>query len=684
MTSGFSQGDDYVAARLSIDIPDSSIQGIRELTGEVDRFRTSMEAVAHSEADMTRYLNSMAQATQNAAAAQAQLTQHLQTYISMTGGRESGGGPYSKPPMGVMPGPASQPFEGATLGMGTDRRPAESDIANQLSSARIAANPREFLNMQQARGNITPQDSINISQGSIHDVAEQIAEREEAIHTQARLTDHNASERAGKGTDMHEEFQRRVNRAQTLAGQVMNEVGRGGSVVGMGQMILQGINFARKRISAQAPGRAGAESKVGSGASIPEPGVDSGAGSLPGESGPAAEEVNSIIKGAGGGGLLAGLGGIVSKLGTVGTVLTAAIAGFKIFEQGGKMVQDARNVASIRGGAAGEGFQTEARAKLLAMNPFISQDQARQIYQAVLSDGYADASGSGADNVIDFMKSNIESLNMSVAESAKTLRSAILGTGDGSQKGVTQALDTLRTQLDAIRDISKEGVISQPEFRAKAGALRDQLIDQGVSTDAAGAEGIGMENMFSGDRIMAGMMGDIQGNMMSNPALAGAMMRNFGGQDVPTRLLPQNVPRYLAEHGGLEEAEAGVIEHLRDMSRVGPGSGDDEVSKMNADSMMQQRMSGMGLGNFSIPQIEDLMSKSNADLAGEIKRIKEDNASHGMGGGKTEVSGSVSLDINVHGGSATVNGPRTISLTSTQKAANRGWSNAQVNDDPDG
>ena len=37
-------GEDFVAARVSIDVPTEGIAGLREITQEMDRFRTSVEA----------------------------------------------------------------------------------------------------------------------------------------------------------------------------------------------------------------------------------------------------------------------------------------------------------------------------------------------------------------------------------------------------------------------------------------------------------------------------------------------------------------------------------------------------------------------------------------------------------------------------------------------------------------
>ena len=167
--SGMDFGDDYVAARLSIDIPTEGVSGLRELNTEIERFHTAMEAAIRS--DMTGYLDRMADAAKNAAEMQTNLTQQLSIFLSMQG--HPGGGAPAIHGAGVPPGPIPngglptpgggpgypgmyggqnfQPYSGATpmgggmmpgmmpgmLGMmGAARPPAASDVAFQLGRIR--------------------------------------------------------------------------------------------------------------------------------------------------------------------------------------------------------------------------------------------------------------------------------------------------------------------------------------------------------------------------------------------------------------------------------------------------------------------------------------------------------------------------------------------------------------------
>lgn len=414
-------GDDYVAARLSVDVPEGSAQAIREITQEVERFHTTLEAAIRSEADAVRYLDQMADSSRKAAEAQSNLVQQYQMFLSVA---SRGGMPSSQVPLG----PAAMPFAGATHGMG-DRPPSSSDVSSQLAAS-AQSNPREYLNMQAARNNLSASDMISINPASIAELANKISERDRVSQEQRSRTDGNTDNKPAAGgmgpEDPYTGIQQRIGRASSLAGQIMNEMGPGGSVAGMGQMALQGLNWARRRALA-APGKGGGGNAESMSSVPPEE------GSLaPPPADEAASSDEATDKGTG------GLGGILKMLGPVAGVATAALSIFGVIQKGGSMVQGMRNVASIRGGAAGEGAEVEYKARMMAMNPFITSDQARQIYQAVMSEGYADASGAGADNVIDFMQHNLTTMNM-----AQPLSSLILTPQGWAKMGELQVGDII-------------------------------------------------------------------------------------------------------------------------------------------------------------------------------------------------------------------------------------------------
>ena len=525
---GLTDGDDYVALRLNLDIGQEGVAGVREITQEVERYRVAMEAAIRSEADMSRYADQMAESTKKAAEAQANLTQQLQTFMQLSG-QVTGGGPQGS---GVPQGPHKAPWEPGTAGTGASpvppgaRMPNPSDVVYQLGDKAGGSHKdaASYLNMQHGRGNVP--DTVSISADSIQSLATQIAEREKATGKKQDRGDGSSpqrpdtpSQRPPSKSDPYDQFEDRVEGFSGLAKQVMNEMGTG---KGFGHMALDGINYARKQLEQ----RAGKTNVGEKGGTTDDPNAD------PQNDG----DVGNIAKG----------------LGIAGGVLGVALAGYGLAQKGGQMIQGWRNIAGERGGAAGQGLQLSARADVLAMDPMIGQDQARQIYQAMLSEGYANASGSGgfgpnsAEDIKNFYKNGIKNWNMDVSEGTELLRLSAKGTKI-SLVELAQGMDQLKRQA------ALPGGLSLSDQKRMAMQYAAQLESQGVSPENAWKNAINSSAYFAQDP-------ELQGSMM-NPVGRnwGNMERMYGGPGGTPLPGMQGVdPRwtdeYLQETGGDQNA----------------------------------------------------------------------------------------------------------------------------------
>lgn len=598
--SGIEYGDDSVVARLAVDIPEGSAQGVREITQEVERFRVTMEATTRAEADMTRYLSQMSEAGKRATEVQNNLTQSMQTYLSLAG-RMSGGSYYGPTASGVPSGPAQQPFSGATTGMGGQaafgpyRPPNPSDVSSQLASM-PQANQREYLNMQQVRGNINAGDLVSLSPTTIQDLTNKLSDREKALSTQREKTDGNppAVEHTaprGEGGSITD----KIAGGAGLAGQVMHEMGPRGENMNMGNMMVQGLNWASKRFSAQAAGRPGPPSSSGSYPEGMPPEGAPGMGSASPSGAPEAEATEDATeKGT------AGLSGFTKLLGPVAGVATAALSIFGLIQKGGEEIQGMRNVGGIRGGAAGEGFSAESKERMLAaMNPFINRDQARQIFQAAMSEGYADASGAGADNVVDFMKTNLTNMNISVADSMKMLRGTITGNQKGDPDSVNGAVTMLREELDTIKTMSRSGIISTPDYTKNVMALQQQLMAGGASPDSARNTAMLAEQVGSGDHVLANQFaGDVGG--LAGSVQGQGMLRIWGGAAIPAGLDPEATAGYLSDKGELGGASMGVMKHLAMLARQRDNG--SEYGRRNAITYFQRLLKHSPMANSQAAQ----------------------------------------------------------------------------------
>ena len=518
IAGGFAEGDDYVALRLNLDIPQEGVAGVREITQEVERYKVAMEAAIRAEADMSRYADQMAESTKRAAEAQQNLTQQLQTYLQLSGEVSAGGHGYSS---GVPAGPHKAPWESGTAGTGAApvppgaRMPNPSDVIYQLGD-RAGGTPKDaasYLNMHHVRGNVP--ETISISPESIQNLAAQIAERERAVIKQDQTTRPNnvpqrqphPAQRHPSQSDPFDQFEQRVQNASGLAGQVMNEMAGGGGGGGMGQLAIRGLDWARKKLEERA---ARTDAK-------PTMTPDDGGSGDPATGG--ADKASDIA-------------GIAKMLGIGGGVATAALAAFGLYEKGGQMMQGWRNIASPRGGGAGEGFELAMRQRMLSMDPNISTGQSREIYQAMLSEGYADASGGGpqADQIKEYLKTNIKQYNMDVSESMQLLKLSA-HTTKVSVGDLNEALFTLQQMAKGTQ------YVSQQELQRNFQQRWAQLEAQGVPEAAAMRSAMQAGGIFLNDPKLAGTWG--QTNF--TPEM-GMMQGLFGGPGgTPMTNIPSNI-----------------------------------------------------------------------------------------------------------------------------------------------
>ena len=537
---GFIEGDDYVALRLNLDIPIESVSGVQSITKAVENYSVAMEAAIRAEADMASYAEKMTESTKKAAEAQENMTEQLKTYLQLSGKITAQGQGMSS---GVPLGPHQQPWEPGAAGTGASpvppgaRMPSPSDVVYQLGdrAGGTHKDAASYLNMQHQRGGVP--DTIAISPESIQSLATQIADRERALgkqdqHTKASNAPQrhpHPSNRDPSPTDPFDQFQERVQTASNLAGQVMNEVGGGGKG-GMGQLALQGLNWARKKLEERA---ARTEAKSG--------GPDGGDGG------------DLLSEGAQSAG---GIASMAKMLGVGGAAAAAALAAFGLYEKGGQMVQGWRNIASPRGGGAGEGFELAMKQRMLSMDPNISTAQSREMYQAMLSEGYADASGSGpqSERILEYLKTNIKQYNMDVGESMQLLRL--------SAHTTKVSVGDLNEALATLQQMSKRGTQSQQELQRQFSQRWAQLEAQGVLEAAAMRSAMQATGMFFNDPLLAGTFAKTN----FTPEM-GAMQGIMGGpggtpMNIPGVITPDLYGEWNQNMGTGNEASMQVLKAL--------------------------------------------------------------------------------------------------------------------------
>jgi hypothetical protein len=260
--------------------------------------------------------------------------------------------------------------------------------------------------------------------------------------------------------------------------------------------------------------------------------------------------------------------------------LAAATLGMEGLQKGGAMYQGYKNMGLVRGGGAGEGLETEAGIRMMAINPFISTEQARQVITAGLTEGYT---GKQFDTVTEFMASNLKNMNISVSDSVQLLRKNV-DEGGQSVKGLGQSLVMLK-------ELSKTGAMSLPDMQQSFQQTSSALISAGMNGPAAAESATLATNVWSDNQTLKGSFGPMTQEMGSNPSSL-AMMRTFGGLNAPAGLLPQAMPMWMAEHGqNMPEVVGKTLKTIALQCAQAPGAKKKGTMQyMNAVAMFQMRL----------------------------------------------------------------------------------------------
>lgn len=521
--SGFTQGDDFVAARVSIDVPSEGIQSLRELSQGIDRFRTSVEQSARSAGTYLQYVQQITQAANMAAEAH----RNLAAGIERTGGmqQQAGGAPggaaNALPLSRSAPQGYVDPWAGMGVGMGGQRsattpqnvHPGNSDAYQQgtIDPTR-QLDPRKYINAQAGRYRVLPSDFTSPSEMApvdLDSVAGRVEQRDRVQRQQEQSSGNTMLRSAGESLF--------GGMGGGLARNVFNEMLPGkGSALGMGNLAMRGLQMAGRMSGAAGPGASGVATAA------------------------EANATDAITAE----GMLGGLGRMAGPVGI-------GLAGVGALEKGGAMYQGYKNLGSIRGGGAAEGFGSEMQMRGLALNPFLSNEQSRQIIMAGLTEGY---SGKTFDTVTQFMASNLKDMNMQVSESVGLLRKNVVEGG--------QSVAGLATSLGVIKEMSKSGVMSMPDILSSVEATSASGVNAGMSGGQATELGMINSQVWNdpSTRALKGTFAPLADSILNNPA-GGAALRVWGGANVPGGIPPDQMRAYLSAHGGAK-AVAGATSQM--------------------------------------------------------------------------------------------------------------------------
>jgi hypothetical protein len=499
--SGFEYGENTVAARLSIDIPNEGVQSLREITQEISRFRTEMEAASRSQGDFIGFFQTLPSIASQAASAFKTYADELERGLALQQRMQGAVGQWD-----VQPGSTPDNFRGMTSGMGrsgpNDINQTVADMDRMREMGTVGQ--RQYLNVQQQHGGIRPGEMpMSNNDNDIAAATDRISARERINQERigGDITGGMGGSRSGGG----------------VAREIMNEfsAGGGGSQGGlMTQMMRRGLGALSARSG---------DAAVRDTAAAGSPGHSSGAVVTP-ESG-SSGAVGADGQGAGAAGsALSGMGILGKIFGVPGAGL-AGLAGLGLTGYGaaqmlGPKIQNLKDAGLVEGGGAKEGLEQEIQARIMGMNPFITNDQSRSIIQSALRDGYK---GKEFETVTKFMQENLKDFAISVQDSRDMLKKQVLEGG--------MAPEAIAAGLEQQKYLSRTGALSFEDRKAAQNRLQGLMADNAVSPDVIGSSSAGSLEMYSdnhllkgkfSDMAMAGQSGDMglmaaQANMMGIP-----------------------------------------------------------------------------------------------------------------------------------------------------------------------
>lgn len=247
-----------------------------------------------------------------------------------------------------------------------------------------------------------------------------------------------------------------------------------------------------------------------------------------------------------------GAGGIASMLGRAGAVGAVAYGGYQLVNAGLESYAQSRALA-ISTGNSDHGVAWGLGSRLsqagMALSPFVSQQEAAQIYSSAVDQGWASRGGGGFDqgdfsSAVNFMYNAAKDYNMSPEMAAQLLQTNSLQAGE-SVSALSEQLFTLKKTLDGTG-------ISMAQATSTFTSFTNFLISAGATPgDAAVAAG-GMLKSFAGNTVLgptgAGVAAAQQG--LSGPGvqnILGALTGHLG----PAALAGANLEGSLRAYEGI-------------------------------------------------------------------------------------------------------------------------------------
>lgn len=213
-----------------------------------------------------------------------------------------------------------------------------------------------------------------------------------------------------------------------------------------------------------------------------------------------------------------GAGGFASMLGKLGTVGAIGYSVYQLGNAAAETYAQSRAMAisaNNPGQGVGWGFQQRAGQAFMSLSPYVTSEEASQIYSSAISQGWASRQGGLAEGnfgqAINFMYGAAKNYNMSPEMSAQLLQT--------NSMGVHQSIQTLNEQLGTLKETMEGTGVSLEAVNSGFTSFTGQLISAGATGATAAqvaggaAYGFGSNEYLKNGRgleILQGTLGSQQ------------------------------------------------------------------------------------------------------------------------------------------------------------------------------
>jgi hypothetical protein len=466
----FQYNDDSVVARVSFDVPPSTLTDITQITQAMSAMRTELESIARAQSNWIDYLQQVPQIAERANQAyrdsitQMERIAYIQNEIGGSGaigggsgasagsatggggGGSAGGGYSTAAPAGYMP-----LFDGMTEGMGIGRgRPADGGGGHIGALGALPdENPRMAANMAAARGVAVNPTLLGMVGGAMGWAFGQ-----------------DTGGGPGKGNEAPGDMGPQTTGADRTASGPPNP-SQGGAPVGSQPTNAPGPASADDPWWRKTLDRVNSEGRISGRISnilgkIPPTVLGDAFKRIGGSADPTDPDGDGVPSGpASGSGMLGGLMGMLpgplSGMLTSGATKAAlkgagaaglAIGGYNIAQDVGERMTALNKIGSEQGGDWVTGLKEDLKARIGGLDPFVNTDQVRQATQIAMSAGLQ---GDSRQQLQDMMLSNFKELGIAFGDSAKLALTNIRG-----QELTDENMLKTRSATDATVNVMKE------------------------------------------------------------------------------------------------------------------------------------------------------------------------------------------------------------------------------------